>query len=482
MMRALFQPSIARRMTVALLLACALVWIVVYCVGRSDMLEAGSGSFDREMRITAATAQHLAETYGDSRELGLALAGLGAEIEAQVRLGGNPRGFLAFRVVDVLGHVVGSGGQGPERWPPPDERRGFRSHSVGDQTYRIHASTTADGRLRIEVSQSHLSRQRAFDEVMLSYEGLQPLLLGFPLLLLPVWLAVHTGLSPLRRLASELAARPPADLTPIRVPPVYRELAPLVQELNGALTRLARLLQRERDFLADAAHQLRTPLALISAQCDTLQQAQTAPARESALQRLQGGLARAGRLVNQLLALARLEANVEDKLLRTDIADVGRDCLAAHAGAAQARGIELGYVGPDSLLLHCPGHALEAIIDNLVGNAIRYGREGGQVELRVEATPGGQISIQVSDDGPGIAADDKALVFERFRRGSAAAVSGSGLGLAIVKSAARQLGAHIELLPGLGGAGVAIRLDWRALDQALAPRPRRLQSSSVSGD
>jgi two-component system, OmpR family, sensor histidine kinase QseC len=336
-------------MTLALLLACGLVWVAVYLVGRSDMFAANMGGFDREVRAVALAVARAAAGLDEPREVALALRGLDAYLAAQESVHGTPRGFLAFRVFDSESRVVASGGAGPQPWPRADERSGFYAHSAGGQTHRMHRSSTVDGRYRIEISQSHASRQKVFDEVMFSFEGLKPVLFGFPLLLLPMWLAVHTGLLPLRRLSAELASRHPADLTPIRAPLVVRELAPLARELNGALARLAALLQRERDFLADAAHKLRTPLALIGAQCDTLLHAQSDTAREAALQRLQGGLLRAGRLVNQLLALARLEADVENSPVETDIADVARDGLAAHAAAARAQGIELACVGPDSL-------------------------------------------------------------------------------------------------------------------------------------
>lgn len=460
MMPALWQPSIARRITVVVLMACALVWSMIYVVGRSGVLQADTGNFDREALALVVAANQIAQRHAEPRDLAAAWAGLGSIIDANERVHGTVRGFLALQVLDAGGQVVATAGEGPRTWPAADTRTGFFTHDAAGQAFRIHRSLAQGQRYRIEVSQSHLARQQVYDAVMLSGEGLRLLLLGFPLLLLPVWLAVHTGLAPLRRLARELAQRHPADLTPIRAPLVYRELAPLAHELNGALARLAALLQRERDFLADAAHQLRTPLALISAQCDTLQHTQAGAAREAALGRLQGGLVRAGRVVNQVLALARLEANVEDAPVATDVADVARDSLAAHAGTARARRIELSYVGPDSLRSHCPGHAVESVVDNLVGNAVRYGREGGRVELRVAALAGGRLQLQVSDDGPGIAPAHLPQVFERFRRGADAAATGSGLGLAIVKSAARQLAAQLEVLPGLAGRGVAFRLTW----------------------
>jgi two-component system sensor histidine kinase QseC len=468
-MSGLLQPSIARRITVAVVLACTLVWLIIYTVGRYGVFAADTGDFDAEVRVVVDAAQEMAERYTEPRDLAAALAGLGSTIEADERVRGTVRGFLAMQVFDASGQQVAAAGEGPAHWPAADQRRGFFTHDAAGRSFRIYRSVTPDGRLRIEVSQSHASRQHEFNSVMFSGGAFQLLALSVAVLLLPVWLAVHTGLAPLRRLARELAQRHPADLTPIQAPLVYRELAPLARDLNGALARLAALLQRERDFLADAAHQLRTPLALINAQCDTLQHAQAGAAREAALTRLQAGLVRAGRVVNQVLALARLEADVEDTPVATDVADVARDCLAAHAGTARASGMELSYVGPDSLCCHCPGHAVESVLDNLVGNAVRYGREGGQVELRVAALQGGTLQVQVSDDGPGIAPADLPQLFERFRRGTDALTTGSGLGLAIVKSAARQLGAHIEVLPGLNGRGVGFRLSWPATPAATLP-------------
>src|SRR5690606_38177047 len=147
--------------------------------------------------------------------------------------------------------------------------------------------------------------QREFDRVMLSPAALVlPLLLGIPMLMLPVWLAVYTGLSPLRRLVGELAQRQPGDLSRLKTPAVHAELAPVVDELNSTLGRLQELLQRERQFLADAAHELRTPVALVSAQVDTLLHAGAGNEREEAARRLGHGVERASRLVNQLLALA----------------------------------------------------------------------------------------------------------------------------------------------------------------------------------
>lgn len=295
---------------------------------------------------------------------------------------------------------------------------------------------------------------------MVSSEGLlQPLLVAFPLVLLPVWLAVHTGLRPLRQLSRELAQRQGGNLEPLAVTAPHAELAPVVRELNATLARLRALLQRERNFLADAAHELRTPLAVIGAQRDLLQHSDSAEERRAAAARLDVGIARAGRLVGQLLALARFDADLAHDSVALDLADIARDCLAAHAALAAERGIDLSYAGPDQLPSHGPLQVFESITDNLVGNAIRYGRAGGRVELRLSRQDG-CLRLEVRDDGPGIAPSLRDTLFERFVRGPDTGASGSGLGLAVVRSAARRVGAQVEVGAGMGGQGVSFSVQW----------------------
>lgn len=466
MMRRWLQPSIGRRVLLALLCACALVWVAIYGAGRLGVHAPERGNFDRELRLVAGAAQRLAGRHADpadpmdSSELVAALDGLAAYLEGSQRVHGVPADFVSFRVADRAGRRLAGGGLGPVTWPEPDERSGFFMHHDGHDTFRVYRAWSPDGRYVIDAASSAHSRAFVFNEVMLSPSALMPLLYGFPLLLLPVWLAVHTGLAPLRRLSAELSARLPDDLSPVRVRGVYRELTPLIDELNAAFARLGALLERERSFLADAAHELRTPLAVMLAQSDGLRAAATPQERDAALHRLDQGLMRASRLVGQLLALARLDAQVEDLPADKDLADLARDCLAAHAAAARTRGIELAYDGPDSLVQRCPGLCVESILDNLVGNAVRYGREGGQIEVGLERLASGALRLRVRDDGPGIPEAQRAQMFERFRRGAAVTASGSGLGLAIVQSAARRLPARIEVGAGLDGRGIGFSLTW----------------------
>ncbi|SHM01280.1 HAMP domain-containing sensor histidine kinase [Rhizobacter sp. OV335] len=467
MMRRLTTPSITRRLMVALLGAYVLAWgaMVVLAVATASV------EFDKEMRSVSEVVEQVLTDAALPPDA--ALHGVALKIAADGQRVGAERGYLAFRVHDAAGRLLAQGGSDVPALAD-DGRLGFFMVGEGQAAQHVYRRWTADRARRIDVQQSVAARDRVLGVGLSSAVTVAQLLIGFPVLLLPVWLAVRTGLRPLLSLSQDLAARSPADLQPVRVAQPYRELRPVVDELNGTLARLQALLQRERAFLADAAHELRTPLAVIAAQCDTLKRSRDADERDAAAQRLERGLARSMRLVNQLLALARLEAGVEHRMERIDLADVARDCLAMHADEAQARGIELGYAGPDSLPIDSPGHAVETVLHNLIGNAIRYGRPEGRVEVSLMLRDDGDCVLDVSDDGPGIAVADRAHVFERFRRGTASAAaasgSGSGLGLAIVQAATQQMGALIELKDGLrdgtGGPGLSVTLRWRAMPVA----------------
>ena len=146
---------------------------------------------------------------------------------------------------------------------------------------------------------------------------------------------------------------------------------------------------------------------------------------------------------------------------RADIVDVTRDVLAAHSLDADQARVELGYTGPDSLVIETPGDAFESLLANLVSNAIRHGRAGGKVEVELLAGGRNGVTLCVRDNGPGIPQGERTRVFERFCRGRNAKAPGSGLGLAIVASAGQQLGASIELVNGIEGQGVEFQVRWR---------------------
>jgi signal transduction histidine kinase len=282
-------------------------------------------------------------------------------------------------------------------------------------------------------------------------------------------LTVHLGLRPLRQLSRDLAQRQPDDLSPVDLPQVDRELAPVVQALNQTLTRLRSLLEHERNALADLAHELRTPLAVMTHQVDTLRHAGSESERSAAAQRLEGVLQRTTHLVHQMLALGRLDATTDMGWTEVRVPDLVRETLATHAPMAARRHMSLAYAGPDQMTCSAPGASLYLIVDNLVRNAISHGRDGMQVEVRL--TPRANraelpalgpdlCELSVLDNGPGVPAAQWPRLFERFYRLAPASTQGSGLGLAIVAAAAAQLGGHVHAHTGLHGQGLGVSVSW----------------------
>lgn len=447
-----FKPSIRRRIAFVLVTACLLVWGAVYLQGLYITRKSETGIYDRELILIATAVAGVVDQWPEPPSLSVAMGGLEVLLDADNRYARVPDDYRLFYVWDTQGRLVAARKGAQTSGRRMTGRVGFGDESFGDQYLRVYGMWSADARYFIEATQTLQSRHSYFHSIMLSSESGNILLIGL-LCLLPALLVVQSGLRPLTVLARELGRRRPGDLRPIQSPSQYLEIAPLVDEFNATLARLGALLERERSFLADAAHELRTPIAVITAQVDTLIRAEEPAEREAAAERLRRGLSRASRLVNQLLALARLDANLEVESRAIDVADTIRDCLAAHALAAGQRGMELSYTGAEHIPLTLPSQAMESILDNLIGNAVRYGVDGGAVEVRAQLV-GNMLQVDVADDGPGIPPSEQGKLFERFHRGNQHDVSGSGLGLAIVASAAKQINARISTAEGLQGRGI----------------------------
>jgi two-component system, OmpR family, sensor histidine kinase QseC len=454
------RPSIERRLVVAALSAYLLVWAVVAAIAVTSPYRAGSGDFDRELSGFARVIDAI--LADPALPPAPALRGLALKLSEDGRRAGVPDAHLGFQVHDAAGTLLAQGGAA---FPAlaDDGRRGLFDVDAGGASWRFDRRLVAAGARRIDVAQSRQVRASIVRASILNVMTLAQLLAGLPLLAFPIWLAVRTGIAPLLRLSQALRARPPGDLAPLAIDAPHRELVPLVDALDATLERLSELLQRERAFLADAAHELRTPLAVIATQYDTLRRAPAGPDRDAAMDRLGLGVARSARLVNQLLSLARLEAHADAGPTAVDLADIVRDCLAMHASDAAQRGIELAYHGRDSLVVRCQAQAVDTIVQNLVSNAMRHGRRGGRVDVGLEQDGARDLVLDVADDGPGIDAAQRERAFDRFWQGRkpGSSASGAGLGLAIVRAAARQLDAHVALSDGLEGRGLRVTLRWR---------------------
>jgi signal transduction histidine kinase len=283
------------------------------------------------------------------------------------------------------------------------------------------------------------------------------LALGFAATLLPILLAVRYGLKPLRQLSDHLRARKEGDLSLIDVNASYTELQQVTASFNQLLLRLREQVQRERAFVQDAAHELRTPLAVIAAQAHVLARASDASERMQARQDLQLAIERSSHLAQQLLTLAALDEAQRKAPQRLDLAELMRGILAALNRTACERCLDLSLESPDQLMWEVDLHLFRSIVDNLLDNALRYAQPGGHVVVSLSALRGSNVSalqLSVADDGPGIVESERERIFERFVRGSDQQVSGTGLGLAIVQSAVRGLRGSVRIADGLQGSGV----------------------------
>ena len=238
----------------------------------------------------------------------------------------------------------------------------------------------------------------------------------------------------------------------------YAELQPVATAFDAMLERLRNHVRRERAFVQDAAHELRTPMAAIAAQAHVLARAPDSAQRRRAEEALDQALARTSHLSRQLLELATLDEVEARELQSIDVADLVQRTLAGAVPQASARNIELSLDGPDRLVFQFDRSALQSALNNLIDNAVRYGRDGGRVSVTLQAV-GRCLALIVADDGPGIPTASREHVFERFWRGTGHDVPGTGLGLAIVRQAVDRMGGTVQIEDGLDGCGVAFRIE-----------------------
>jgi two-component system sensor histidine kinase QseC len=369
---------------------------------------------------------------------------------------------VAFRVLHE-GKVVLTSVQ-PPPWTAQAQpgRKGFRTVQAGGDAWRVFSARGSEGDVLVEVGERVDSRGDIVEAVVRSM--LWPAAAIAPLLLLAVWWSVRRGLAPLRELGGQLRRRSPADLQPLPDAGAAAEVAPLVDALNALFARIAVLLESERRFTSDAAHELRTPVAAIRAQAQVALGSTDDEERRRALNATIAGCDRATRVVEQLLTLARLEASQSPPLHAVDLARIAREQLANLAPAAVQKQQELQLDAPAACVIEADEALAGVLVRNLVDNALRYSASGDRVAVRA-APAGAQVVLVVEDSGPGLPESARERLGERFFRPPGTASPGSGLGWSIVKRIAAAHRADIECgtSPTLGGLRVTVR--WPA------PRP-----------
>ncbi len=326
---------------------------------------------------------------------------------------------------------------------PVAEAVGFSDVTLesGEQ-WRQFASTV--GTRIIQVAQPMDVRERL--AVSSAMRIVQPMLILIPFLAIAIWFVIVQSLQPLNRTARAVAMRSPSSLEPIEIEHLPFELKSLVGAINNLLRRLSESLSAQQRFASDAAHELRTPLAAIKLQAQLLARCKPEDRAKYAA-RLQQGVARATRLVEQLLTIARLDPENADKpMSEVDLAAVAAGAVEELSQAARDKAITLEARAEPLTMMGMP-EAIHLMVVNLADNAIRYTPENGRIEIGV-ARNGDNAVITVTDDGPGIAPEERERVFERFYRALGTKVSGTGLGLAIVSRIVAMHGGTIRITDG----------------------------------
>ena len=332
---------------------------------------------------------------------------------------------------------------------------GFKTVEIAGRQWRVFA-TRGEREVQVFVGEQVESRSSILRAVLRS--SVSPMLFALPLLALAAWFAVRRGLAPLRVLGRTLEQRTPQALKPVAVDGAPLEMAPMLDALNGLFRRIAELLESERRFTADAAHELRTPIAAIRTQAQVALGATQESERTHALQATLHGCDRAARLVEQLLTLSRLESGAEPRLADVDLAAAARSVVAELAPLALDKRQVVEVAATHPCTVQGDATLLSVLVRNLVDNAIRYSPPGAVVRVAV-SNEHGAVLLSVEDSGPGLSPADMERIGERFFRVIGSGQDGSGLGLSIARriAAAHQAVVHVAKSQSVGGLLVEVR-------------------------
>lgn len=386
-----------------------------------------SGLFDEQLRHTAL---ELIER-GDH------------EIQYTILVGQSPEMRFLVQIYDAATNRVYLSRRADAL--PLAESVGFSEITDDSGTqWRQYAATV--GTKIVQVAQPLDVRDRI--AVSSAMHIVQPMLILIPFLAIAIWFVIVQALQPLNRTARAVSKRSPSSMTPLETEGLPFELKSLVDAINSLMHRLGDSLNAQQRFASDAAHELRTPLAAIKLQAQLLSRAKDPETRAKYAGRLQEGVARATRLVEQLLTIARLDPDAHDKpMSEFDLAASAQAAVEDLATAAQAKHITLTHNCIPVTMVGMPD-AIRLMITNLTDNAIRYTPEGGRIEVAVKNDGNCHAVITVTDNGPGIAPEERTRVFERFYRALGTKVSGTGLGLAIVSRIVQMHNGTISINDG----------------------------------
>ncbi len=466
--------SIRRRLLISLITAIAVSWLIaiafVYVAAYHEVEEIYDAALAQQSRVLATLMTHESEEELEIRQdLRQVMEEAGDELIKRSPLfrqllkeyleKGNVQDYLSLIDQQSLpGHryeskiafiVIDANNQVLLRSNMPvsfDEfTPGFSERNLDGTLWRTFGLVEPESKLRVQVGEQHAVRQETVANIV--FNSLWPLFPALPLIALVIWITVGRGLRPLKQVAVKVERRDPNSLVPISADAVPHEVVPMVESLNRLFTRVQSALDNERQFTANAAHELRTPLAALKATAQAKQLSDHDGEHKSFLQQIVRGVDRTSHLLEQLLTLARMESQsmTMRHLQEVDLCQQVLEELSEIGQRALDRDIELSYEGPErGVTVLGYGPALQILIRNLIDNAIRYTPAGGQV--RIAILPGSrEASLKIEDTGPGIPLEQMSQVFQRFKRGEDVKAEGSGLGLSIVRRIIELHHGRIEL-------------------------------------
>ena len=436
--------SLRGRLLTLLLASMSMAWIGVvafsYRDARHEIREMLDAHLAQSAALLIAQSGHEAlEEDDDKREVGIVAPAHRYERK------------VAFQIWEHGTRLRLRSASAPRTRLAQDEE-GFSDVRLEDKAWRVFSRWDESHEFLVQVGERYEFR----DDLAKRISGnlLDPLWVALPALTLLIWIGVGQGLRPLRRVNLQLAQRAPDRLDPLDGGRAPREVQPLIDTLNDLLARMRAALDKERRFTADAAHELRTPLAALKTQAQVARAAQDDITRRHALGQVLTGCDRASHLVEQLMTLARLDPqSAAARHAAVDLRSAAAQVVADIAPAALAKDIDLSLADGPVVVVKGDAVMLAVLLRNLVDNAVRYTQRGGEVGVAIEAQ-GSQARIVVTDNGPGIAPDERAKVGQRFYRVLGSEESGSGLGLSIVRRICDLHGAVLTLDPVPAGSGL----------------------------
>jgi len=439
--------SIKRRLLVVLLLVTALAWGVALVLSYRDTLHELDELLDAHLAQSASLL--IAQVGHETDDL---------DTEHAPQLHRYSRN-VAFQVWEKGRKLVLHSASAPNT-PLSSTHEGFSDSRVDGKSWRVFSTWDDTRHVLIQVGERRKARDKLAETV--AENLLRPLLFTLPVLGLLIWFGVARSLRPLQALSGQVAQRRADNLAPLEDSAVPTEVLPLVEGLNRLFARLRDSLDKERRFTADAAHELRTPLAAIMTQAQVARAATADAERQRALDNVVLGCERAAHLVDQLLTLARLEPEQLQLGELCDLRTLAAEVIAALAPTAVRKNIELQLAEDATVRVTGVSTLLGILLRNLIDNAIRYSPPASRVQVSVTRR-GSQAVFAVVDQGPGIPADARERVWERFYRVLGSEETGSGLGLSIVKRIADLHHAHVTLAPGEDDKGLRAEVIFQGM-------------------